>query len=540
MKGNNIGFFLSFVKMCFRAAAHLPLVVGLLWTMGLCVCRPVCSLLLLPAIFILIKLKTKYQQAFPLRASLVGIILLAVAGFALLSAPSDMKWEKPWAHAPQATIDGDKLHLRYVRDFEFYTAKTYDIRYLEEDYDLTELCGVHLIESRHHALFDDCDLLFSFVFSDGRCLVFAPEMRLPLGETYNDTQAFYKCYGLLYLFGTEEDMLRRRTNLNREYLSLHTLRVTQEQAQHMLAECVQLVTAAAGQKDEAYPPFQGRYSHAMQRILRTVAPHLSYCLNEDIAHKLFEQDLLVSREGELWAAYQRRCAVGFNPAADDRQAYGSAIRRISGAPRLPSLRVERHVQEEQLATMPKREAILRGKVTVAQETKPQAEPQTRFTTGKGKALAAEIPEPTTRLTADTREHAQEEPQPEQEEQQPAPPANNASSSILEPRARMEAEAKAEAAAAAKKERERKNAEQGRFRQEAEGEEEPVTDMDYNAVLLGRKSSGIKIIEKKKPKEAPHPLDPYKRINPFDEEDQAKEDAENEEDDLTAPPKEIHF
>lgn len=542
MKEQDVNFFLNFGKTALRAAAHLPLIIGLLWVIGLCVCRPVCALPVILAAAIIITLKTKKQDAFPLRAALTGTLLMAVALFALLPAPSDITWAKPWERGPLATVDQDTLHLRNVRDFEFYTDTAYDVRYLEEDFNFSELCAVHLIESRHRTWFSACDLLFSFVFQDGRTLVFGPEMRLPVNERPNDMQAFYKSYGLLYIFGTEEDMLRRRTNQQHEYLSFHTLRLTPQQSQNILMECVRLSVSSV-QDNEAYPPFGGLYDGSVQAVIRGICPQLPYSLNSQIVRNLYERDLLVLQEGETWERYQRRSAVRFNIATEDRSDYSDAVRRICGANALPATPGKRKVQEETLTSRPKREITWKRDEAQTSDTTGKAGGfhEAFFTTGKGKTLADKIPEPGERLIVDTRDYTDEEYNSDTPEDTNSPGSDNIRA-ILEPKDRMIAEAKAARAAAEQKERERKAAAEGRFKtKDADGKEKPAADVDYDAMLLGRKGTGIKIIEKEKNVEEAHPLDPYKRRNPFEEEKKKKKTGEDApEDDFTAKPKPLHL
>lgn len=544
MKEQDLHFFLNLLKKSLLALAHLPLIAGMFWMIGLCVCRPICALLPLLAAVLCMVLKAKLQTRFPLRAALSVTVILAIIGFAYLPAPSDVKWDTPSERAPQATLTGDTLHLRYVRDFEFYTQKAYDVRYLEEDFNLRELCTVHLIESRRRGTLEGCDLFFSFVFRDGRTLVFGPELRLPAKEVLNETQAFYKCYGLLYLFGTEEDMLRLRTNKKHEYLSLHTLRTTQQQAQSMLTACIRAAVTSL-QENEAYPPFAGLYDGTMQQILRDLQPELPYTLNEKVAHKLFVRGSLDTQAGETWETYQRRCAVGFDIAENDRKAYSAEMRRLIGAAALPATPGERTVQEESRTSAPKREMLQIADSESSTEdedvfSSPRTPTETRFTSGKGSALAEKIPEPGDRLTVDTRDYSDEEYNSDGAEGA-ASSTSGQVDTILEPKARMMAEALAETAAAEAKEKERKAAAEGRFKKkDADGKEEPVSDIDYNEMLLGRKSSGIKIIEKEKPAEEAHPLDPYKRRNPFEDEKKKAKPEDETQDELTDKPKPLHL
>lgn len=542
MNSQDSGFFLTIGKRVFFAVGALLLIAAVLWTIGLCVCRPVCALILLPAALVMKLISAKLQKEIPMPAYFAALAVVALVTFALLPAPSGTDWAQPWAKAPQVAAEGSTLHLRYVRDFDFRDAKDYDIRYLEEDFRLEDLCGVHLIESRRKGLLQDCDLLLSFVFSDGRTLVFGPEMRLPQGEQYNETQALYKGYGLLYMFGTEEDMLRLRTNLKHEYVSFHTLRLSHQQAQEMLAACARLAMSETS-GDKAYPPFAGQYDGAMQSILRIALPQLPFCLNEDVVHHLYDHEMLGAKQGEAWTTYRRRCAVGYNLSKEEKATYAAELRRLTESPQLPELLSPRHVQEESLAADRKR----KNKTDNSGAPKEAPSYASVLTTGKGSALAADIPEPGERLTVDTRDYSDaeyndEEPQEEEKETEDTPAPKPAKDAIPEPKARMRADEKAAAAAAERRERERKDAAEGKFAKKGEGAEEAETQrtsVDYGEFITGRKRSGIRIIEKPKAEEAPHPLDPYKRRDPFAE-DKSKKEAPKDTDDLTTKPAPLHF
>lgn len=539
MNSQDSGFFLTIGKRVFFAVGALLLIAAVLWTVGLCVCRPVCALILLPAALVMKLIAVKRQKGIPTMAYLAVLVVMALVTFALLPAPSGTDRAQPWAKVPQVSAEGSTLHLRNVRDFDFRDTKDYDIRYLEEDFRLEDLCGVHLIESRRQGMLQDCALLLSFVFNDGRALVFGPEMCLPRGKQYNETQALYKGYGMLYMFGTEEDMLRLRTNLKHEYVSFHTLRLSHQQAQEMLAACARLaMTGNDGNK--AYPPFAGQYDGAMQSILRIALPQLPFCPNEDVAHHLYDHEVLGAKQGEAWDTYRRRCAVGYNLAKEERATYAAELRRTTESPQLPELLSARHVQEESLAADRKR-----NNKADSDTSKEAPSYASTFTTGKGSALAADIPEPGERLTVDARDYSDAEYNSDEQQEDAEETADTPAPSkdaILEPKARMHADEMAAATAAERRERERKDAAEGKFAKKGEGAEEaaePRSSVDYGEFITGRKRGGIRIIEKPKAEEAPHPLDPYKRRDPFAEEKPKKEEPKDT-DDLTSKPAPLHF
>lgn len=543
----------------FLKLAHLPLLLMVLWVFGLFACQPL-TLLLLPP-FIIVVAYGLNKERFHFR-TWTGVFCLAAFGiFCLLPGPSDEQWPNLVQRTPRISLTNEvTLHIADIRDAVYRHAKDYDLRYLEEDFNLNEVVGVSLAEQFRGDGSEDSTLMLSFEFQDGRYLVFAPAVRVPVGGEENSIGSHYKNNGLVYLFGTEEDFFLSATDINHARLYVYPLAATPRQSAEMLALCASLANDTNG-KATPYIPLRENYHSGILGILRHLCPALPSRLpvaNNDVARQLYLNGALQKREIGDWSQLRRSFAVGNDIAQGERESYSDKLRKRIGAPTrtsIPERRIQAEAEPQPTQTEEARPSA-KVKTTVADIPEPRARLQQDTRTS-----AADIPEPGDRLRQDTRPHTTEEaPTPPQEKKEEITPAveqhtetpkvnqeaqdiaaatreldkqqtvvdlpkKSVADSILEPGARMDADARREAEEDAELAASRKRAAEGHDIMD-DGKQKN-SESSFSELFFGKKSSGIKIIEKAKPQEEPHPLDPHrkqKKKTPFDEEEQQQKPA----------------
>lgn len=514
--------------------AHLPFLFAVAWVMGLFITQPIFIFTLIPFVIFLIW-RTRRNGPFHLHRRVAVFCALEAALFYFLPGPQAEAWQPDTARAAAISLKGETLHIANIRDFIHRTERDADIRYLEEEFDFNTLTDVYLVQTFHDA--DSCNIMLSFAFNDGRYLAFSPEIRIAKGDEYNEVRAYYKDYGLIYIFGTEEDLLLQRTTIRKEAMQLYPLKATAKQAGHMLLACAALAQAAeAGHK--AYNPLLQDYAHELLGVLRILCPELPKAgvSTRDIPRMLYEHRLLKTPILTDWATVRNTFTVRPNLQYESREDYSDAIRRAINLP-TRSVIPQRNIQELRLheADLPHQEV-----------TKPTPQPSVASLIS-----ATDIPELDARLeddrlrdeakrreeeeTAATEAELEETAKTNQEtegeeeeslaetarklnEQKSLLPAGpTAGSAILEAGARLDADNR--------KEEEENEEEEGKM------EKRP----DFDELFFGKRESGIKIIEKEKPKAEAHPLDPVKRRRkktPFDEEEKPKQQKPQEEDPFT--------
>lgn len=220
----------SFLALAFRFLARaffgLLLILFVAWVFGLiCYDGPLESLsanLVLAGAWLLVLYLV-------LRASSAWALLLGIALFAIVLVPwlriqpsNDRDWKPEFARTGWSEIEGDRVTLHEVRNFDYDTEGAVTERW--------ESRVVHLSNLRGIDLFLDAFMgewiahpLVSFDFGEEGHLVLSIETRREKNESFSMVGGLYKMFELQYLFGDERDFIRVRTNLRREPVYVYKL-----------------------------------------------------------------------------------------------------------------------------------------------------------------------------------------------------------------------------------------------------------------------------------------------------------------------------
>lgn len=291
------------------------LAIVLLWSLGLLVYQPVCTIpvAVLAAVAVWLRRSGKVRTV---RGWLWGCFLVCAIAYLLLPNPRG-PWQTPWARTPHCTLDGNILTIQDLRDFRYTTENDYEPRYTTQTYDLSTLVGADFAECRwdgHEAI---CHTMMSFAFADGRHIVFSVETRVPEGEEQTALGGLYKRYGLAYLIGTEEDIFALRTNYRHEDLYLYPLDATPQQALAILLGMLEFATDA-NENGAHYNTVTANCSAPYVAMLHRAVPNLpkrSILLpvyNSAIAEVFYNHGFLRHKENETLPALRERAKVGYD------------------------------------------------------------------------------------------------------------------------------------------------------------------------------------------------------------------------------------
>lgn len=309
----------------------LLLVLPLLWTFGLWCYQPVS---ILPGALLLAAAGLWWHKRRRPSIHLVLWLLVAVsiATYHLIPGPTPEKWKKPWALAPQFEQQGDILTIRNLRDFRYRTEEDSDARYRTESYDLRTLTGVDFAACHWDGMTAVCHTMLSFNFADGRRFVISAETRIPEGEEQGAIPGLYKRFGILYLFGTEEDLFGLRTNIRHEDLSIYPLRIKQTGARKLLQHYIDLAREAEA-CHTAYNTISGNCSTGLVSGFRALVPQMARKYdylplhNGSIADLLINHGAVQSRPGETPEQIRTRCYAGYDIPLEN---YSASLRARIG------------------------------------------------------------------------------------------------------------------------------------------------------------------------------------------------------------------
>ena len=158
------------------------------------------------------------------RAPLFFIVLfLGVVAWWISIPPShDRPWRPEVAVMPRATIDGDRVHITGVRNFEYRGLNDFTAHYEERDLQLSHMTGLDFFVS-YWSEGPVAHTFLSFIFDNAPPLSISIETRPEIGEGFDPVASLFKQFELIYVVGDERDLVRVRTNYRKETVYLYHL-----------------------------------------------------------------------------------------------------------------------------------------------------------------------------------------------------------------------------------------------------------------------------------------------------------------------------
>lgn len=148
-------------------------------------------------------------------AAYAVVFSAVLAWWSTIEPSNDRVWQADVAVLPYATIDGDRITVHNIRNFDYRSETDYTPAYYDRTFDLRELSGVDL-----YAVYwmgpAIAHIFVSFEFGDGQHLAVSIETRKEKGEDYSTIKGFFRQYEVFYVVADERDVVRLRTNYRKD------------------------------------------------------------------------------------------------------------------------------------------------------------------------------------------------------------------------------------------------------------------------------------------------------------------------------------
>ena len=259
-----------------------------------------------------------------------ALFALLLSAWSTLEASNDRDWRTENALLAYATIDGDRITLHNIRNFDYRTETDFAPAYYDRTFDLRQLNAVDLFTvywmgpAIAHAF-------LSFGFTDGAHVAISIETRTTRSQGYSTVAGFFRQYELYYAVGDERDIVRLRTNYRRdprELVYLYPLRGSVTSGRRLFLEYVEQINALK-RRAEWYNTLTSNCTNSIWFMARLNPGHVPY------SWKILESGYLpeyLYEEGRLDASVpfgelQRRAFI--NPlaqAADQAADFSQRIR----------------------------------------------------------------------------------------------------------------------------------------------------------------------------------------------------------------------
>jgi hypothetical protein len=171
-----------------------------------------------------------------------GLFFLVLAWWLGIAPRNDREWLPDVSRLAAARVEGDRMTVRNVRNFEYRSETDVTAQWEERTYDLSKVVGMDLFVCDWGAK-GIVHTIASWEFQDGEHLAVSIETRKEVGETYSAVRGFFRQFELYYAVGDERDLIGVRAGLRGERVRLHRIAGTPEQARALLVDYMRRVDA---------------------------------------------------------------------------------------------------------------------------------------------------------------------------------------------------------------------------------------------------------------------------------------------------------
>jgi hypothetical protein len=186
----------------------------------------------------------------------VALFLGVVIWFSSIKPSHDRPWRPEVAVMPRAFIDGDRVRITGVRNFEYRSRDDFTIRYEEREVSLSHLTSLDFYLS-YWSIGPVGHTFLSFNFDNAPPLSISIETRPEIGEGFQPVASLFKQFELIYVVGDERDLVRVRTDYRNEDVFLYRLRTSPEVARRLFLVYLERINELAD-----HPEFYHLFSNS--------------------------------------------------------------------------------------------------------------------------------------------------------------------------------------------------------------------------------------------------------------------------------------
>ena len=163
---------------------------------------------------------------YPGRTAMAALAIFAVLVILFLRIPAsnERDWQPDVSVTPRATVNGDLVTIRGVRNFDYRSESDFTPRWEDRTYDLRKLDSADIIAG-YWAGKAVAHIMVSFGFQDQEYLAVSIETRKEKGESYSSLAGFFRQYELYYVVADERDVIRVRTTYRQPQEDVYIYRI---------------------------------------------------------------------------------------------------------------------------------------------------------------------------------------------------------------------------------------------------------------------------------------------------------------------------
>ncbi|HEX7810000.1 MAG TPA: DUF4105 domain-containing protein [Thermoanaerobaculia bacterium] len=162
-----------------------------------------------------------------------ALFLSVVAWWMSIPPSHDRPWRPEVAVMPRAFIDGDRVRITGVRNFDYRSRNDFTVRWEEREVSLSHLTALDFYVAYFHEG-PVGHTFVSFIFDNAPPLSISIETRPEVGEGFAPVASLFKQFELIYVVGDERDLVGVRTNHREEPVYLYRLNTSPDDVRRLL------------------------------------------------------------------------------------------------------------------------------------------------------------------------------------------------------------------------------------------------------------------------------------------------------------------
>ena len=140
-------------------------------------------------------------------------------------------WKKGYNKLAKIDVDWNKLFFQNIRDMDH---KNFEEHYFDDSFDLDKLDKIVLYSIPFGLKKWLSHLILEFKFSDGKNIFLSVEARRQPEEWFSVLKWLIHHYGLIFIWGTENDLIWLRRNIRKDKIDSWELKIDKEKAKQWL------------------------------------------------------------------------------------------------------------------------------------------------------------------------------------------------------------------------------------------------------------------------------------------------------------------
>lgn len=278
-------------------------------------------------VFVWRKLAKQWQKVL----SVFALSLLVIIPWSLIQPSNDRGWAQDFEKTGTVQIEGDVVTFSNYRDFDYTKGEdgewVVNPRWITKTVRLSNLQGMDIFHDRFLGNLMAHPIL-SFDFGEDGHVCLSIETRREQGETFSPLGGLYKMFELQYIFASENDVVRVRTNVREEPVYLYHSSVELDRIRELFLSSVEVQNQLA----EA-PQFYNIVNANCTTSIRKQIPEserdawdIRILLNGTLDKLLFEKGSIVS-DGLSFEELRKQCYISeVAKAAHDNPDFSKKIR----------------------------------------------------------------------------------------------------------------------------------------------------------------------------------------------------------------------